>query len=124
MRREGKHACHRRQRICLPSRFIRPDAELGNEVAFMTQPNPYQSSELPAEAPQLPPGMLTLSKALGFVLLTMTIFATLGALLGLIIAIVMPQYYTRLFGLGSAGEAVAAGLLLGLMQGGAVGIAV
>jgi len=90
----------------------------------MTQPNPSQSSELPAEAPRLLPGMLTLSKALGFVLLTMTIFATLGALLGLTIALVMPQYYTRLFGLGSNGEAIAAGTVLGLMQGGGTGIAV
>lgn len=90
----------------------------------MTQPNPYQSSDLPAESRQLPPGILTLSKALGFVLLTMVLFAVLGALLGLIIAVVMPQYYTRLFGLGGGGEAMLAGVLLGLMQGGGVGIAV
>jgi hypothetical protein len=90
----------------------------------MTQLNPYQASELPAEAAALPPGTLTLGKALRFVLLTMTIFATLGALLGLIIALVMPQYYTRLFNLTGGGEAVAAGVLLGLMQGGGIGIAV
>jgi hypothetical protein len=90
----------------------------------MSQPNPYQPSELPAEGPRFPPGTLTLGKALGFVLLTMTIFATLGALLGLIIGVVMPQYYTRLFGLSGDGEGMAAGVLLGLMQGGGVGIAV
>ncbi|HUQ72142.1 MAG TPA: hypothetical protein VM165_21630, partial [Planctomycetaceae bacterium] len=54
----------------------------------------------------------------------MTIFATLGASLGLIIGVVMPQYYTRLFGLSGDGEGVAAGVLLGLIQGGGVGIAV
>jgi hypothetical protein len=90
----------------------------------MTELNPYQSSELPAGAPRFPPGTLTLGKALGFVLLTMTIFATFGALLGLIIGVVMPQYYTRLFGLSGDGEGMAAGVVLGLMQGGGVGITV
>jgi len=74
----------------------------------MTQPNPYQSSELPAEAPQLPPGMLTLGRALRFVLLTMVLFAMLGALMGLTMGVAMPQYYIRQFGLGVGGEAIIA----------------
>src|SRR5438045_1275136 len=90
----------------------------------MTAPNPYTSSDLPAEAPRFPPGTLTLGKALGFVLLMMLTFAILGALAGLAIGMVMPQYYGRLFSLPDDGSAIAAGCLLGLMQGGGTGIAV
>ena len=90
----------------------------------MTQPNPYQSSELPAEARQLPPGILTLGRALRFVLVTMVLFAVLGATLWMTIGVVMPHYYMRLFGLVTSREAVLAGVLLGTMQGGGTGIAV
>jgi hypothetical protein len=91
---------------------------------MMTAPNPYTPSTLPAECPQFPAGTLTLGKALGFVLLTMLAFATLGALLGLVVGLVMPQYYSRLFSLPDDGYAIVAGCLLGLMQGGGTGIAV
>jgi hypothetical protein len=89
----------------------------------MTEPNPYKPSELPAEAPRFPPGTLTLGKALGFVLVTMVLFATLGALLGMVIGVIMPRYYTQLFSVPDD-MGIAAGSLLGLMQGGGVGIAV
>ena len=90
----------------------------------MTDPNPYRSSDLPAEAPVVPPELLTVGRALRFVLLTMGLFAIVGALMGLTIGLAMPQYYTRLFGLGGGGEAILAGVVLGLMQGGGAGIAV
>jgi hypothetical protein len=89
----------------------------------VTQPNPYQSSELAAEAPQLPPGILTVGRALRFVLLTMVLFAALGAIMGLTIGLVMPRYYVQLFGV-SDGMAPVAGALLGTTQGGGAGIAV
>lgn len=90
----------------------------------MSDPNPYRSPDLPAEAQALPPGLLTVGRALRFVLLTMVLFAGLGALLGATIAIVMPQYYKQLFGLVTQREAMLAGVLLGTMQGGGAGIAV
>jgi hypothetical protein len=40
------------------------------------------------------------------------------------IGAVLPQYYEQLFNLGGGQPAIAAGMVLGLMQGGGAGIAV
>lgn len=90
----------------------------------MATPNPYKPSELPAEAAPLPAGTLTLGRALGFVLLTMTLFSVLGAVVGTLVGVVIPQYYAQLFGLAADETAIAAGAVLGLMQGGGAGIAI
>jgi len=52
------------------------------------------------------------------------LFAVIGALLGLMIGVVVPEYYQQLFDLTSSGRAVAAGMVLGFMQGGGAGIAI
>jgi hypothetical protein len=85
--------------------------------------NPYQAPTTTSPLAPLPPGTLTFAKALGYVLVSMALFAALGAAMGLIIGMVIPQYYVGAVG-AAPSQAVAAGFVLGVAQGGGLGVAV
>lgn len=86
--------------------------------------NPYQPPQTPTEIATYPPGTLTLGKALAHVLAAAAVFAVLGALAGMLVGAVLPEYYQQLFNVSGGGRAVVAGMVLGFMQGGGAGIGV
>jgi hypothetical protein len=89
----------------------------------MSSINPYQSPTVVEKTVRLA-GDLTLAKGLGFVLASMVLFAALGAALSLVVGGLSPQYYAQVFNIPPGPQSVVAGAMLGLIQGGGVGIAV
>ena len=85
----------------------------------MSETNPYQSPQ----ADSLVQGV-TLFKGLGLVLLSTVVFGVGGGLLGLTIALVLPNYYHTVFTLESTTSVVQLGVGLGITQGVAAGIVV
>jgi hypothetical protein len=85
--------------------------------------NPYQPPEQEAGVSQAD-SPLTLASALMFVLKTAAILAVVGAALGLLIGLGVPQYYRMVLGVGDDPDfyPAVAGILLGFMQGGMLGI--
>jgi hypothetical protein len=89
----------------------------------MSVVNPYESPTV-VEKTVRTAGEPTLAKGVGFVLATMALFSAIGAALALAIAEIAPQYYAQVFNVPPGGQAIAAGVMLGLVQGGGTGIAV